>query len=53
MIGSHFPPDRDSDQFWSWSFFFFFFKRFWGQNFAVMTAFLPVSEKADVPSEQG
>lgn len=33
--------------------FFFFFKRFWGQNFAVMTAFLPVSEKADVPSEQG
>jgi len=24
-----------------------------GQNFDIMTAFLPVSEKPDVPSEQG
>lgn len=45
---SLFPPGGDSDQLWG-----FFFKWFWGQNIAVMIAFLLVSEKADVSSEQG
>lgn len=54
MSGSLFPPGGDSDQLWFWFFFLLlFFKWFWGQNIAAMTAFLTVSEKADVPSEQG
>lgn len=53
MSGSLFPPGGDSDQIWWFVCLLFFSKWFWGQNVAVMTAFLPVSEKADVPSEQG
>lgn len=56
ISGSLFPPDGDSDQIWGFfvvGFFFSFSSGSWGQNIAAMTAFLSVSEKADVLSERG